>query len=107
MSKPNKPAKIPPKPAPPPGGVFDEFGILRPVPPTTFESKGLAHMDEVNRKPIPPDLFRDGPGGFLMAPGSCGFSVNGNLLTGRKPLAGIPDGVPGQTVGLLNRPRPK
>jgi hypothetical protein len=109
-----KPAKAPSAPPvsvktrePPPGGRFDENGILRPIPPKPND--GLPPKGWVNGcSDVAPGL-RDGPGGYLglAGGGSSGFAVNGNLLTGRKPLAGIPDGVPGQTVGLLNRPRPK
>jgi hypothetical protein len=95
---PKKPARAP---AAPPAPVKTREQLMDERAAADF-----AKMDAVNRKPIAPDL-RDGPGGSMLGGGSSGFSFNGNLLTGRKPTSGIPDGVPGRTIGLLNRPRPK
>jgi hypothetical protein len=92
---------MPKKPAPPAPTLTREQQM------DVRAAADFAKMDAVNRKPFPPDLFRDGPGGLGLGGGGSGFSLNGNLLTGRKPTPGIPDGVPGRTVGLLNRPRPK
>jgi hypothetical protein len=46
-------------------------------------AKANAEMDAANARPIPAAAFAVDP--WLGAAGSCGFSVNGNLLSGKKP----------------------
>jgi hypothetical protein len=106
---PKKRAKTPPAPRAkvwhgPNGETWQEPPLNSPVQAKPgWLTKQL--QDAANAKPIPPALFRDdGRGGYLGLGGGGGFSLNNNLLTGRKPMPGIPDGVPGRTVGLI---RPK